>query len=86
MDSEQLQTSNFGLFVLMVLSLHKELHLRCSLGFRIHPCHFFLRFSEVLKVFFRTRWDLPILRVSDTSGRISKTLSYINHYEKQIFL
>ena len=40
MDSEHLQTSNSGLFELMVLSLHKELHLRCSLGFRIHPCDF----------------------------------------------
>ena len=40
MDSEHLQTSNSGLFVLMVLSLHKELHLRCSLGFRIHPLSF----------------------------------------------
>ena len=51
MDSEHLQTSNSGLFMLMVLSLHKELHLRCSLGFRVHPCYFFLRFSEILKVF-----------------------------------
>ena len=72
MDSEHLQTSNSGLFVLMLLSLHKELHLRCSLGFRIHPCYFFLRFSEILKVFSRTRWDLPILRLSDNSDNSSR--------------
>ena len=88
MDLEHLQTSNSGLFVLMVLSLHKELHLRCSLEFRIDSCYFFLRFSEILKVFSGTRriYQGNLLRSSDNSGRIGETLSYRNHYEKQIFV
>ena len=52
MDSEHLQTSNSRLFELMVLSLHKELHLRCSLGFRIYPCEFLPEvFWNTLKYF-----------------------------------
>ena len=86
MDSEHLQTSNSGLFVLMLLSLHKELHRRCSLGLRIHPCYFFRGFLKYSKYFpehigIYQYCDYQIILVES-----AKRLSYRNQYERQISL